>query len=130
MNIYKKMKDIIKRILREERSLTPKSNWYRKIAEMIVKNDIDIDHENRIIYFPFSGGYGRRESFDGGLTDYVQKRRNEHEDLLGIDFPTYISQRYEPNIKDSKGILMVIMKLIKKLLYERVINETKNEKHN
>jgi hypothetical protein len=126
MNIYKKMKDIIRKILREERSQTPKIDYYKKVAEMIVDNDIEIDHENRLIYFPFSGGYSRRESFDGGLTDYVQKRKDEHEDLFGKDFPTYLQHMYGLDVQDKRGIMMVIMKLIKKRLNKRM----KNEKYN
>jgi hypothetical protein len=126
MNIYKKMKDIIRKILREEKSLTPKFDYYKKVAEMIVDRFIEIDHENRIIYFPFSGGYGRRESFDGGLTDYVQKTRNELDNSTYKDFPTYLQHMFGLDVQDKRGIMMVIMKLIKKHLNKRM----KNEKHN
>jgi hypothetical protein len=125
------MKDIIKRILKEESSLTPKMDYYKRIAKMIVDNSIEIDHENRVIYFPFSGGYSRRRSFDGGLTDYVQKSKDEGAVFFTKDFPTYVDQMYGLDVSDNRGILMAIMKLIERHLYKKVSSEIKgNERYN
>ena len=101
------MKDIIKKILKEDNQFK-KSNYYRKVSE-IIANNLVIDHKNHYIVLPFVSPWSN-------YNDYFFKDGMENYSIIYSDsylnLPTFNDFIIQYGLKPQKGIIMVMIKLI------------------
>jgi len=114
------MRNIIRKILLEGKSLTPIMDYYEKIAKKIA-DSIEINHEMKKLLLPFINPTGSHGIVAQDRSIYTWWYTDDYFSME--EFPLYLNDRYA--IPNQKGILMSMKVLIFKYLKERLIKETK-----
>ena len=114
------MKKLIRKLLKES-SGSPKMDYYRKVAKMVV-DSIKIDHKKYTITLPFIIPFSSDR-----ITRFIKNGWKQYDiiydkDYLSVpEFAIYI-QKY--GIPANRGILMSIPRLIEKGLQKRIDNSS------